>query len=247
MRSSVSSPGMPKTWRTPSASRQRTKTSDAREPVMVLRPWHYLGSAARHAIYPRAQPAQLTPCGRVRTSDATHRPPRRAARAPRDRCGRTGAGRVAARRARRRLRARHRHEPIWRVRVRREGLRPRRDPHPLLLGHRAGQARRHERGPGPAEDGRPGRLSQREQRRGRAQARPEQELRRHARAERRSSRCAAPAAARSAATSRRSSSAGRTAASGCSARAPTPPSTAPTAATSRSARRRSAACRRSTR
>ena len=69
-----------------------------------------------------------------------------------------GPGRLAARRARRRLRPRHRHEPVRRVRLRREGHRPRDDPAPLLLGHGDRPARRRRPGARAAEDRRPDRL-----------------------------------------------------------------------------------------
>src|SRR5260370_23637994 len=49
LKSSVSSPGIPKTYSTPSASRQSTKTSDARRKVM--RPRHFKSANQRDVKY----------------------------------------------------------------------------------------------------------------------------------------------------------------------------------------------------
>ena len=127
LRSSVSSPGMPKTYLTPSASRHSTKRSDALRsliPQLLSRPrvglTYAIGSAdaltvmARfpHALDPRR--ARL-PAG-VRARDR----------------------RLAADDPRRRLRPRRRDEPVRRLRLREAGRGLPADPRALLPGHRAG-------------------------------------------------------------------------------------------------------------
>src|ERR1700730_6514295 len=51
LKSSVSSPGMPNTYSTPSASRQSTKTSDARRKVMCPQHFKSTKRARRHVRY----------------------------------------------------------------------------------------------------------------------------------------------------------------------------------------------------
>src|SRR5215213_7091345 len=136
LRSSVSSPGIPKTYLTPSASRHSTKTSDARR-ALNLRPpdsdhltWDPYRNLAR---FPESSQSDAP-------TVANHRDPRRPRRSGERRCGHL---------------ARHQGRGVraWRghVAVRRDGLREARqrlprDPRALLLAHGARAPRPRPRG-----------------------------------------------------------------------------------------------------
>src|SRR5918911_2822403 len=126
-RSSVSSPGMPKTCLTPSASRHSTNTSEALRGAM----------------------SRTLPGLTWFEPDATRRAHIRTAGGP--------GGRAAGPRLhdpRPRVRARRRHEPVGRVRLRQARPRLPLDPAPLLPRHRTpGRTRALDPGPAPGGPG----------------------------------------------------------------------------------------------
>src|SRR5947209_4247896 len=158
-RSSVSSPGMPKTCLTPSASRHSTKTSDAFRAATRSPLFRQSETDSTSGAYPdrgasisgardriRRFPLTIghdvtatttalagsTTDGYLYRRDAPYRTPHRAAHSN----GRvSGQCKHRLRRQRPRLRPRHRHEPVRRLRLRATPRRLPPHPDPLLPAH----------------------------------------------------------------------------------------------------------------
>src|SRR5215213_3577952 len=146
LRSSVSSPGIPNTYLTPSASRHSTNRSDALRSLTA--PFlAEIATSARLACPATLGNAVVLPMSRARVPFPPHHDsepphPHDRARPPDGLRRRVRGGRGALHDPRRRLRPRRRDEPVRRDGLRRArlGLRP--DPGALLLRHGARQAER---------------------------------------------------------------------------------------------------------
>ena len=135
LRSSVSSPGMPKTYRTPSASRHSTKTSDARRALKSPTPWFrcslYLGTASTATLPGIPGPNRLMrrlfrlrPRRRARCSRRCRAPTPRAASSSRAAASATASGM----------------SQYGAMGFAQHGKRLPRDPRPLLHGHRSSRS-----------------------------------------------------------------------------------------------------------